>query len=74
MIARIVKKANKNVCWFNWENWDCGSSFLLFCILKSIVIFYNLIDVDAHIKFIYFDSSHIKLLRESPKYRFLVYI
>jgi len=25
-------------------------------------------DVDAHIKFIYIDFSHIKLLRESPKY------
>ena len=59
MIARIIKKASKRVCWFNWENWDWGSSFLIFCILKSIVVFYPLIDFDARIKFISIDSSRI---------------
>jgi len=67
----IKKKVSKRVCWFNW---DWGSSFLLFCILISMVIFYHLIDVDAHIKVIYIDFSHIKLLRESPKYGFLAYL
>jgi len=68
MIAIIKKKTSQRVCWFNWENWDSDSSFLLFCILISMIIFYHLIDVDAHIKVIYIDSSHTKLLRESPKY------
>jgi len=71
MIAIIKKKVSQRVCWFNWD-WD--SSFLLFCILISIIIFYHLINVDVHIKVIYIDSSHIKLLRESPTYPFLAYL
>jgi len=71
MIAIIKKKLIQRVCWFNW---DCGSFFLLFCILNSMVIFYPLIDVDVHIKVIYIDFLHIKLLRESPKYRFYAYL
>jgi len=68
MIAMIKKKISQRVCCFNLENWDWASSFLFFCILISMVIFYPLIDVGAHIKVIYIDSSNTKLLRESPKY------
>jgi len=74
MIRTIKKKTSQRVCRVNWEIWDWGSSFLLFCILISMIIFYPLIDVDARIKVIYIDSSHIKLFRESPKYRFLAYL
>jgi len=74
MIAMIIKKTSQRVCWFNWENWDWGSSFLLFYIMISMVIFYHLIDIDARIKVIYIDSSHIKLLRESHKYQFLAHL
>jgi len=34
----------------------------------------NLIDIDAHVKIIHIDSSHIKLLRLSHKYRFFAYL
>jgi len=63
MIAMIKKKTNQKVCCFNWENRDWDSSFSLFCILISMIILCPLIDIDARIKIIYIDSSHIKLLR-----------
>jgi len=56
MIAIIKKKTRQRVCCFNWKNWDWGSSFLLFCILINMVIFYPLIDIDVRIKIIYIDS------------------
>jgi len=63
MIAMIKKKTSQRVCCFNWENRDWDSHFSLFCILIRITILCPLIDVDAHIKILYIDSSHIKLLR-----------
>jgi len=63
MIAMINKKTSQGVCCFNWENRDWGSSFSLFCNLISMTILCHLIDIDARIKIIYIDSSHIKLLR-----------
>jgi len=65
MIAMINKKTSQRVCCFNWENTDWGSSFSLFCMLIRMT-FYPLIDIDACIKIIYIDSSHIKLLRFLP--------
>jgi len=43
MIAVIKKKTSQRVCWFNWENYVWGLSFLLFCILISMVKFYHFI-------------------------------
>ena len=45
------------------KNRDWCLSFSLFCILISMTILYPLIDIDAGIKIIYIDSSHIRLLR-----------
>jgi len=59
----INKKTSQRVCCFNWKNRDWGSSFSLFCILISMKILCPLIDIDARIKIIYINSSHIKLLR-----------
>ena len=59
----INKQTSQRVCCFNWKNRNWGSSFLLFCILISMLILSPLIDIDAHIEIIYIDSSHIKLLR-----------
>ena len=42
--------------------------------LASMVVFYPLTDIDDHIKVIYIDYSHIKLLRESLKYWFFTYL
>jgi len=45
-------------------------SYVFFKILEYSV----LVDIDTHIKIIHIDSSHTKLLREFPKYRFLAYL
>jgi len=37
--------------------------FSFFCILINMTILCSLIDIDARIKTLYIDSSHIKLLR-----------
>jgi len=63
MMTMINKKTSQRVCCFNWKNKDWVSSFSLFCILISMTILCHLIDIDARIKIIYIDSSHIKLLR-----------
>jgi len=63
MMAMMNKKTSQKVGCFNWKNRDWGSSFSLFCILISMTILCPLIDIDARIKIIYIDSSHIKLLR-----------
>jgi len=47
MILMIKKKTSQRVYLFNWENWDWGSSFLPFCILINMEIFYLLIDFDT---------------------------
>jgi len=62
MITMIKKKISQRVCCCNWKNRDWGSSFSLFCILISMTILCSLIDIDARIKIIYIDFSHIKLL------------
>jgi len=63
MMARINKKTSQRVCCFKWKNRDWVSSFSLFCILISMTILCPLIAIDARIKIIYIDSSHIKVLR-----------
>jgi len=63
MMVMINKKTNQRVCCFNWKNRDWSLSFSLFCILISMTILFPLIDIDARIKIIYIDSSHLKLLR-----------
>jgi len=72
MIVMIKKKISQKVCWFNWKNCDWNSSFLFFCIWNNMIIFYHLIYIDVHIKITYIEFSHIKLLRQYLKYRFLL--
>jgi len=59
----INKKTSQRVCCFNWKNRDWDSSFSLFYIWISLTISCPLIDIDARIRIIYIDSSHIKLVR-----------
>jgi len=63
MMAMTNKKTSQKICCFNWKNRDWGSFLSLFCILISMTILCPLIHIDARIKIIYIDSSHIKLLR-----------
>jgi len=62
MMTMINKKTSQRVCCFNWKNRDRGSSFSLFCILISMKILCPLIDINARIKIICINLSHIKLL------------
>ena len=63
VMTMIDKKTSQRVCCFKWKNRDWVSSFSLFSNLISMTILCPLIDIDARIKIIYMDSSHIKLLR-----------
>ena len=74
VLAMINKKTGKELVASSWKNGDWVSSFSLSCILTSMLTLSSLIEIDACIKIIHIDFSHIKLLRMFPKYRFLAYL
>jgi len=64
MITMINKKTSQRVCCFNIGKIGIGDHLShSFEFLISMTILCHLIDIDARIKIIYIDSSHIKLLR-----------
>ena len=64
----INKKTNKELIASSWKNKDYVSSFSLSSILISMLILSSFIEIEARIKFIYIDSSHIKSLRMFRNY------
>jgi len=70
MLALINKKTNKKLV-ASIGKIGIMFHFSLSCILINMSILSSLIEIDARIKIIYIDSSHIKSLRMSPNYRSL---
>ena len=66
VLAMINKKTNKELV---VSIGKIGIRFHLSHSLISMSILSSLIEIDARIKIIYIDSSHIKSLRMSPNYR-----